>query len=345
MIKSNMPIRLKATLIILGLFALLALVGPFLVPVPTLETVPAARLAEPDSRFAQVESPGLGGLTVHYKASGEGEPHLLLLHGFGGSTFSWQEVLGALPGTALAFDRPGFGLTERPLRSEWRRGGNPYTPAAQADLVVAFMDALELHRAVLVGSSAGGTLALRVALAHPERVAGLVLADAAVYEGGGAPNWVRPLLYTPQVDRLGPLVARQFGGEPGLDFLRTAYADPDRLTDEDIAGYQRWTQADNWDAALWELIKASRTASLEPQLGNIRVPTLVLTGQEDVLVLPEQSEQLAEALPNAEFVSLENCGHLPQEECPGAFVEAVEGWLNQVELGQAEAGQEVASLE
>ena len=343
MIKLGMPIRLKATLIILGLVALLALVGPFLVPVPPLETVSATRLAEPGSQFVQVASPEIDALSVHYKAQGEGEPHLLLLHGFGGSTFSWREVLGALPGRTVAFDRPGFGLTERPLRGEWQ-GDNPYSPAAQVDLVVALMDELGMDDAVLVGNSAGGTLALRVALAHPGRVAGLVLADAAVYEGGGAPNWIRPLLSTPQVNRLGPLVARQFGGEPGLDFLRSAYADPSKLTDADLEGYQRWLEADNWDAALWELIKASRTVNLTPQLGNVQMPTLVLTGQEDTFVAPVQSEQLAETLPNAAFVSLEGCGHLPQEECPEAFVEAVSSWLAQTELAQAGA-KEVTRLE
>ncbi len=340
-----MPIRLKATFIILGLLALITLIGPFLVPVPALETVSVARLAEPDSQFTQVDVPEAG-LEVHYKLSDEGtadegEPPILLLHGFGGSTFSWREVLGELPGKTIAFDRPGFGLSERPLRGEWR--ANPYTPAAQVELVASLMDALELDKAVLVGNSAGGTLALRVALAHPERVSGLVLTDAAVYEGGGAPNWIRPLLSTPQVNRLGPLVARQFGGEPGLDFLRTAYADPSKLTDEDIAGYQRWTRADNWDAALWELIKASRTVNLAPQLSAIQAPTLVITGAQDTLVTPEQSEQLAETLPNAEFVSLERCGHLPQEECPEAFVEAVSNWLNQTQLSHP--GQEVAGLD
>ena len=338
-----MPIRLKATLIVLALVALLALVGPFLVPVPALETVPTSSLAEPDSQFVEVDATGVGNLSVHYARAGAGEPHLILLHGFGGSTFSWREVLGELPGSAVAFDRPGFGLTERPLRGAWQ-GGNPYSPAAQVDLVVALLNELGIDQAVLVGNSAGGTLALRVAATYPERVSGLVLADAAVYEGGGAPNWIRPLLSTPQVNRLGPLIARQFSGEPGLDFLRTSYADPNRLTEADLAGHQRWLRADNWDAALWEVIKASRTADLTSQLSRVQMPTLVMTGQEDALVLPEQSEQLAETLPDAEFVSLENCGHLPQEECPEAFVEAVSSWLSQTELGQVE-GQEVARLE
>ena len=330
-----MPIRLKATLIVLALALLLVLVGPLFVPVPALETVPASSLAEPDSQFVEVGAPDMTSLNIYYKAQGEGEPHLLLLHGFGGSTFSWREVLGELPGRTVAFDRPGFGLSERPRRGEWQ-GDNPYSPAAQVDLVVALMDELGVDDAVLVGNSAGGTLALRVALAHPGRVAGLVLADTAVYEGGGAPNWIRPLLSTPQVNRLGPLIARQFGGEPGLDFLRSAYADPTKLTEADLEGYQRWLQVDGWDAALWELIKASRTVNLEPQLGSVQTPTLVITGQEDAFVAPVQSERLAKTLPNAEFSSLAGCGHLPQEECPGAFVRAVSDWLARAGLAQRE---------
>ncbi len=167
---------LRRLLIGLGVLLLLLLVGPFLVPVPPLKgTVPPEQLADPDSRFIEVN-----GLTVHYKMAGEGEPAFFLLHGFGASTFSWREVMGPLAemGTVVTFDRPAFGLTERPTPGEWE-GQSPYAPEAQADLTVGLMDALGVERAVLVGNSAGGTVALLTALTYPERVVGLVLVDAA----------------------------------------------------------------------------------------------------------------------------------------------------------------------
>ena len=97
----------------------------------------------------------------------------------------------------VAFDRPAFGLTERPMPGDFPNGVNPYTADAQADLTVGLMDELGIEQAVLVGNSAGGTIAAHTALRYPERVKALVLVDAAIYGGGGSPSWARPLLTTP----------------------------------------------------------------------------------------------------------------------------------------------------
>jgi len=136
------------------------LAGPFLVPVLPLErTVPPRELADPDSQFAEVD-----GLTVHYKTAGEGQPILVLLHGFDASIFSWREVkepLGKL-GRVIAFDRPAFGLAARPIPGECQ-GDTPYSPEAQADLTVELMDHLGVEKAVLVGNSASGTISVLTA--------------------------------------------------------------------------------------------------------------------------------------------------------------------------------------
>src|SRR4030042_1807119 len=139
---------LRAILILLGVLLVVVLVVPFLIPVPRLEgTVPVEQLADPDSRFAD-----LNRVKVHYKVAGEGRPALVLLHGFAASVFSWREVMGPLAEshTVAAFDRPGFGLTKRPLPGGWQ-GQNPYSPEAQVDLTVALMDVLSIDRAVLIG--------------------------------------------------------------------------------------------------------------------------------------------------------------------------------------------------
>jgi len=310
-------------LIALGALLLILFIGPLLVPVPPLEgTVPPEQLADPDSRFVEVN-----GITVHYKIAGSGEPVFLLLHGFGASTFSWREVMGPLAemGTVVAFDRPGFGLTQRPMPDEWE-GVNPYSPEAQANLTVGLMDALGIERAILVGNSAGGTVALQTALTYPERVAGLVLVDAAVYVGGGTPGWLRPLLNTPQMRHLGPLIARRIQ-DWGVDFARSAWHDPSRITPEVWEGYNRPLRAQNWDRALWEVTRASRPLGLEKRLGEVRVPVLVVTGDDDRIVPTEQSIRLAGEIAGAQLAVIPECGHVPQEECPGPFLEALEAFL------------------
>ena len=150
----------RISLIAIGGLAGAVLIGPFLIPVPPLkDTVPPRQLADPDSRFVEVN-----GLQVHYKQAGQGEPALILLHGFGASVFSWQTVMPELAKTNLtvAFDRPAFGLTERPMPGQWR-GPGPYGSQSQVGLTLALMDNLGIDRAVPVGHS----VSLQIGLLDP----------------------------------------------------------------------------------------------------------------------------------------------------------------------------------
>lgn len=325
--ETNRPNRRRRTAGIGLSLLLLLIVGPFLVPVPPLAgTVPAADLADADSQFLDVS-----GLDIHLKTAGSGEPVFILLHGFGATLYSWHAVMPALAemGAVIAFDRPAFGLTERPLRDEWQT--NPYTPEAQSDLVIGLMDNLNIEQAVLVGNSAGGTIATDTALRYPERVQALVLVDAAIYTGGGAPAFVRPLLQTPQMNHLGPLIARasvqQLAG--GLDL---AWHDPNNIPPETRAAYERPLQVDRWDEAFWELVAASRELKLADRLGELQMPVLVISGDDDRIVPLEDSLRLGEAIRGAETAVLPNCGHLPQEECPDAFMQAVIPFVEQLLL-------------
>ncbi len=319
----------RVLLAILLVLVLLVVVGPFLIPVrPLSGLLPPQQLADSDSRFIEVN-----GLTVHYKTAGSGGPLILLLHGFGANLSSWNKVMAPLAelGTVVAFDRPAFGLTERPVGAElaaWP-GPNPYSPDAQAELVVALIEALGYERAVLVGNSAGGTVSMHTYLRYPDRVQGIVFVDAAIYTGGGAPGWIRPLLDTPQVSRLGPLVSRSFIGQ-GERLIELAWHDPAKLTAEDLAAYRKATQVENWDRALWEFTRASRDLGLGERVRDVRVPALVVTGDDDLIVPTEESVRLAGELPGAELVVFPACGHVPQEECPAAFLAAVMGFVTRI---------------
>ncbi|MBL8062632.1 MAG: alpha/beta hydrolase [Anaerolineales bacterium] len=307
--------------IVLIVFLILFFVVPLLIPVPPLEnTVAAETLVDEDSFFVEVN-----GVNVHYKKYGEGEPVFILLHGFGASLFSWREVTAPLAefGTVIAYDRPAFGLTERPL--EWE-GESPYSPEAQVELVIGIMDALGIERATLVGNSAGGTISMLAALQYPQRVQSLILVDPAVYAGGGAPAWIRPLLSLPQFDRIGPLFARQLQAQ-GVEFIKTAWHDPGKITPEIFEGYQKPLQVNDWDKALWELTLASRESNLAERVTEFSMPVLVITGDDDRIVPTEQSLRLAEEIPNATLAVIAQCGHLPHEECPGDFMQAVTEFL------------------
>lgn len=314
----------RGFLIVLAALTIIALVVPFLIPVPPLkDTLPPAQLADPDSHFADI-----GELRIHYKAAGQGAPALVLLHGLAASTFSWREVMTPLSarGAVIAFDRPSSGLTSRPLAGEWQ-GPNPYTRESQSDQTIALLDELGIQKTILVGNSAGGAIAVLTALRHPERVQALILVDAAIYSEGGLPDWIRPILYTPQARRLGPLIARFFASS-GERLLRMAWHDPDKIPSEALEGYRRPLRVQNWDRAFWEFTLASHPVGLPERLGQITMPTLVITGDDDRIVPTAESIRLARELPNAQLEIIPNCGHVPHEECPEAFLRAVNSFLD-----------------
>ncbi len=307
----------------LGILLAAAIVLPLVIPIPPAgDTSPPRVLAGAGSQFVEVN-----GLDLHFQQAGSGGLPLLLLHGFGASLFSWREVLAplAVDRLVVAYDRPAFGLTERPM-PPYPGGESPYTQAAQVDLTLGLMDELGIERAVLVGNSAGGTISLLTALENPERVAALVLVDPAVYAGGGSPSWVRPFLRLPQVRRIGPLFVRNIR-DWGRDLIETAWHDPSRITPEVIAGYTLPLRTDNWDRALWELTLASQESDLVSRLDELELPVLVITGDDDRIVPTADSVRLASEIPGAELVVLPACGHVPHEECPEAFLQAVESFL------------------
>lgn len=298
--------------------------GPFFVPVVDLDgLVSTDEFIEADSKFIEVNN-----VNVHYKEAGAGEKTFILLHGFGGSTFSWREVMDdfSQQGHVIAYDRPAFGLTERPMPENWVE--NPYGMKANVELLRGLLDEFGVEKAVLVGNSAGGGVSVAFALEYPERVDALILVDPGVGGGRGPqfPAWALPLMWTPQMRHLGPLMMRDYQ-ETLPNTIEREWYDPTKLTDEIRQEYLKLLQIEKWDRAFYELTFAPAYPELRPLLPQLTVPVFIVAGQEDRLIRAFYFEAISTEIPNAQLTLIPQCGHVPQEECPTQFMEAVINYL------------------
>lgn len=277
----------------------------------------------------------------------EGAPLVVLLHGFGGSTATWRDTAPALAAAGaevVAYDRPAFGFTERILDDALdafraRTGVDLYGPDGQVALLDALIDTLldadgsgagGSRPVVLVGHSAGGTLAAEYALRRPERLAGVVLVAPAILTTGGAPGWVRPVLAFPPVARGGPFVARL--AARGSDrLLDASWHDPTLVTDAMRAEYAAPQAVLDWERGLWELVRAPGAFAVAERPGDVAVPVLLVTGGDDRVVPTDDTRELAGLIVGAELVVLERVGHIPQEEDAAGTLDAVRGFLARVE--------------
>lgn len=305
------------------------LIVPFLIPFSTSGVLTEREAAGESATFTTV-----GDLEVHYEfleyaAGGEDPPLFVLLHGFGASTYSWREVLEEFSqwGDVVAYDRPAFGFTERPLTFD---GESPYGVDAQLELIRGVVETFAEpgQDIVLVGHSAGGTLAAEFAYRYPSEVDSVVLVAPAILTTGGAPDWLNFLYDIPQVDRLGPLLV---GGiaTSGTELLERSWHDLSLLTPDIREAYKTPLTIVNWERAFWEFTSAPRGFQVSEDPGGLTVPTAIITGDDDRVVPTADSESLAQIIPGTSLAVIKDSGHLPQEETPEEFVEAFEtAWAN-----------------
>lgn len=303
------------------------LVVPFLIPFETSGTLTFAEAAGPDAEFVTLTGIEVHLETVQYTGDSADPPVIVLLHGFGASTFSWREVLQPLAavGDVIAYDRPGFGFTERPAVEG--EGENPYGTPGNLELLDALLADIAPNREVIVvGHSAGGLIAAEYARLNSDTVDQLVLVAPAVYTTGGLPAWLAPFVGLPQIQRLGPILVQGIATS-GEQLLEQSFVDQAVLTDAVREGYRAPLTVIGWEEGLWRFTTAPRDNGLVANLDGISQPTLLITGDSDTVVPTADTERLATELPGSELVIIPQSGHLPHEEAPEPFVDAVVEWL------------------
>jgi pimeloyl-ACP methyl ester carboxylesterase len=243
--------------------------------------------------------------------TGRGTP-VVFIHGFGASLYSWRKTL--LPVLAagyrvIAFDNRGFGFSDKPAS---RAGGDElYTNGAYARLVVALLDSLNLPSAVLVGHSMGGAIAAEVALRYPARVRGLVLIDAA----GFGVRWPA-MLKMGRWPGAGGVATALRGRWVTERLLRFMYADPSKVTEQDVDQYYAPVLEPGYGRAVRGVLREFKFDTLVGRLGTLAAPTLVVWGAADRLIPVRDGSRLAVELPHGVFVVIPRTGHAAADESP-----------------------------
>ncbi len=266
------------------------------------------------------------GIIIRYFVSGQGQP-LILLHGFGGSSYSWRHVAKVLSSDykVILIDLKGFGLSEKPLDDE-------YSPADQGHIIEEFIKENSLNNIILGGHSFGGAVAVMTFLhlnkANNNPVNKLILIDSAAYEQDF------PAFIT--------LLRKPFWANVVLSILpsslsvnivlRKAFYDDSKVSDEMIRTYASYL---NLPGANHALMKTAQNLiphninEIIQQYKHINIPVLLIWGEMDEIIPISIGKKLSESLPNAKLAIVPNCGHMPQEECPKETIEIVSSFLKE----------------
>ncbi len=260
------------------------------------------------------------GIRLHIRDTGPRDgPAVIFLHGFGSSLQTWDAWASVLDRDhrVVRFDLPGFGLT----------GADPtgdYSDTRSVAVLVGLMDRLGVARASLVGNSMGGRIAWTFAASHPERVDRLVLMAPDGFASPGLSYGVAPKV---------PLMVRALPYVLPKSMLRAtlvaAYGNPAVMTDELATRYYDMMLAPGVRGAIVARMAQQVLIAPEPLLRRIKVPTLLMWGDQDAMIPPSNAADYLQALPNARLVRLPNVGHLPQEEAPAATLPALQAFLSQ----------------
>ena len=256
-------------------------------------------------------------ITPNWIENGEGARGLVFLHGVSGGAAGALELLPRLaaPGwRTLAWDMPGYGA------SEAFEADTPEGMGAYADALAELLDAAGLERAVLVGHSMGGMVALQTAAAHPERVAGLVLACCTPAFGASAGAMQQAFLDK----RLGPLDEGASMRELAIDLI-PGMVGPGGEAElvHDAVNLMEQIPPDSYRRALRAVVGFDQRSAL----ARIAVPALVIAGTHDKVSTPLVVRRMAERLPAGVYREID-AGHLAPFEEPAIFTALVREFLD-----------------
>lgn len=288
--------------------------GPAVRRLTTLDWNPALQ-----PRLARIER-GM----IAYVAVGEGPP-ILLLHGFGGEMWMWEQQVAALSTRYRLYipDLLGFGYSDRPKVD--------YTPSLFIDMIRQFMERLGVGAASLIGNSMGGGIAWAFALAYPERVKRLVLIDSIPPQVVCAVR--NPLLRCFLAIRRVPLLPYLAVAVRTRRMVRTALTqivhDGRLITDAVVERQYRVTRIAGTARVLVSTVRhADEVAQHADTLNTLPTPTLIIWGERDEIFPVEVGRQLHALIRDSRLVVITDSGHIPMWETPDETNRAILEFLD-----------------
>ncbi len=282
------------------------------------------------SRKAEQENPPreqfieVDGVRLHYVDRGEGQP-VVLLHGNGAMAkeldLSGVLDLASKKYRVIAFDRPGYGYSERPRKTTW-------SPVEQARLLSRALRRLGIEQAVVVGHSWGAMVAVAMALEHPAYVSSLLLLSGYYYP---TPRIDVPLFSTPALPVMGDLmrytISPLLGRLAWPLMVRKLFA-PAKTTARFKKEYPVWMglrpsqiRAASEEVAL--MIPAA--AKLSKRYHELHMPVVIMAGAGDLHVIPAlHSQRLHKELPQSELILVPEAGHMIQHTAPLKVLAAID---------------------
>ncbi len=266
--------------------------------------------APADATFVDVD-----GVHVRYREAGRG-PAVVLIHGYGASSASWLPVIPTIARhhRVIAIDLKGFGWTSRPA--------GDYSPSAEAALVWGVLDKLGVHDVAIVGHSWGTSVAMSMAVAHPDRVRRVALYDAYVYDDQ-VPGFFR----WAETRGLGELLFGMFYRERIEDRAPLAFYDERIVTQARVDAVEDDLAKPGTVAAALAVARTHHFATLHRELAaspfgasarsrDHAKQVLLLWGENDQVTPLRFGQRLVAELADATLVTYPRCGHIPMAEAP-----------------------------
>ena len=267
-----------------------------------------AKYANAESEFVQLEP----GLTVHLRDEGKSDgPVLMLLHGSNASLHTWEPWVARLKDRyrIISLDLPGHGLTGPSPRRD-------YTAISSVAVVDAVAKERGLGRFTLAGNSMGGGIAMHYALAHPDKLSGLILVDAggapSMRSGSSLPIGFR-IARTPVIRDLMESITPRSLVEKSL---HQSVSVQSVVTPQAVDRYWELLRYPGNRRATINRFSTPYTSLTKERFDGFAVPTLIMWGREDKLIPVTSADWYAAAITGSRRVIYDGIGHIPMEEAP-----------------------------